>query len=111
MCVLLENALTNDTIFRERACHIIMALMMKLLARQRSISTSKLVSMKVNRFLSANSSESSEPMIDEEKIEEKRRPRRLKANRPILQKRRDINTKLDEAASSSGLGWRLMSST
>ena len=92
-----------------------MALMMKLLARQRSIfpsqSTSKLVSMKVNRFLSANSSESSEPMIDEEKIEEKRRPRRLKANRPILQKRRDINTKLDEAASSSGLGWRLMSST
>ena len=86
--------------------------MMPLLARQRSIfpsqPTFKLACMNVNRFLSANSSE---PIIGEEKIEEKRRPRRLKANRPILQKRRAINTKLDEAASSSGLGWRLMSST
>lgn len=88
-----------------------MALMMPLLARQRSIfpsqPTFKLACMNVNRLLSA----SSEPIIAEEKIEEKRRPRRLKANRPILQKRRAINTKLDEAASSSGLGWRLMSST
>ena len=86
--------------------------MMPLLARQRSIfpsqPTFKLACMNFNRFLSANSSE---PIIGEEKIEEKRRPRRLKANRPILQKRRAINTKLDEAASSSGLGWRLMSST
>ena len=85
--------------------------MMPRLARQRSIFSQpsfKLVCMNVNRFLSANITE---PIIDEEKIEEKRRPRRLKANRPILQKRRAINTKLDEAASSSGLGWRLMSST
>ena len=81
-----------------------------LLARQRSLfslHTSKLVCTKANRFLSANS----EAKVEVESPDKKKRAPRLRANRPILQKRRAINITLDEAASNSGLGWRLMSST